>query len=398
MNGALQTGGTGLEPFSLPTRISGVGHQLIIGPTGSGKSSLLGAMVCNYTGVPNSRIIWLDLDYSSFVLTHLLGDIADYRDVGAPESPPINPMSFLYVPGGLEYLYGWFERLFKRWKEFELSERAFEDFTDALKTAKREGVRNLSGLRALIYSEGSGERDKIRRILQHYIVQWGHIFNAPSHTIDRDDSRVSVYEMRALTAYGDRCSAPAIELMLQSVMFGLDGVSPAWIFIDEAWALLSDEVSAEWLFEAIRMFRRKNAAVILSTQSLTEIVHSPYRGLLLESLPGKIFLPNPEARGKHVASMYLELGLNEHEIAIISSAVSRSQYYYRSVAGSRLFTLALGHMGQAICASTSYSDVQEARRLLREYPNEPFLDVWLRARGLSGASEAKATSRWGAAA
>src|SRR5215472_15764899 len=170
---SLITGGTGLDPFCLPTTINGVKHQLIIGPIGSGKSSLLGAMVCAYTGIPDSRIIWLDVDYSSFVLAHLLG--ASYRDVGAPDSEPLNPMDFLYVDGGMEWLKRWFERLFKRWN-LELDERDTEDFNDALRKAKRENVFNLSGLYALVYG-GTPGRNRIRRILDTYTKDWGHIFN-----------------------------------------------------------------------------------------------------------------------------------------------------------------------------------------------------------------------------
>ncbi len=73
--------------------------------------------------------------------------------------------------------------------------------------------------------------------------------------------------------------------------------------------MLSDEVSRDWLYDAIRTFRKRNAGITLATQSLTEIAHSPYRDLLLESCPGKIFLPNPEAKGAYVREAYLKLGL-----------------------------------------------------------------------------------------
>jgi type IV secretory pathway VirB4 component len=87
----LITGGTGLEPFSLPLEVHGNRHILILGPTRTGKSTLLAAIVTAYTGIPQSRILWLDVDYSSFVLAHLLG--AQYRDVGARDGLGLNPLS-----------------------------------------------------------------------------------------------------------------------------------------------------------------------------------------------------------------------------------------------------------------------------------------------------------------
>jgi hypothetical protein len=48
--------------------------------------------------------------------------------------------------------------------------------------------------------------------------------------------------------------------------------------------------------------------------------------------------------------------------------------------GSRLFTLQLGDVAKAICASTGYQDVQRARAILSESPNGHFTDAWLSER------------------
>src|SRR6266851_4201860 len=65
----------GREPFYPPSHIGGVANQLMIGPTGSGKSAALGVSVAATTGLLDARIVWLDVDYSSFVLAHALGAI-----------------------------------------------------------------------------------------------------------------------------------------------------------------------------------------------------------------------------------------------------------------------------------------------------------------------------------
>ncbi len=355
----LVCGGAGSRiPFYFPTHINGVANQLIIGPSGSGKSSLLGGMATAYLALPNSRIAWLDLDYSSFVLAHLLG--ADYREVGGQETPPLCPLAFLDRPDGLEWLFGWFERLFARWG-LELDERQSEEFNFCLREARRTGVRTISGLRALV----PGEQGRIRRILRHYSTYWKHIFDGEPNTAATN--RLMVYELRGLMGLGKRAAAPATELILHSIISALDG-SPTWIFADEFWSLLGDEVSSEWLFDAIRVLRKKNTGFVGCTQSLIEIVNSPYRDLLLESCPGKILLPNPEARGEYVREAYHKLGLNEHEVSILGGASPQRQYYYRSPIGSRLFTLALGDLEKAVCAATGHQDVQRARATWPSHP------------------------------
>ena len=372
----LECGGAGSgSPFYYPTHINGVSNQLVVGPSGSGKSSLLSALACAYLGIPEAHIVWLDLDYSSFVLAHLLG--ADYRDMGSQDTAPLCPLAFLDQPGGLEWVFGWFERLFARWN-FELDERQSEEFAFCLREARRQGIRTLSGLRAII----PGEQGRIRRILRHYTTYWKHLFDGEPTTAATN--RVTVFEMRGLIGLGKRASAPATELILHSIICKLNG-SATWIFADEFWSLLGDEVSAEWLFDAIRTLRKKNAGFVGCTQSLVEIVNSPYRDLLLESCPGKVLLPNAEARGEYVREAYFKLGLNAHEIDLIANATPQKHYYYRCPIGSRLFSLTLGDTGCAICTSTGYRDVQLARHILAESPNsDAFLDNWLATRNADG--------------
>ena len=147
-------------------------------------------------------------------------------------------------------------------------------------------------------------------MLANYISggKWGHIFDGEAISPPPGGGAVTVYEMRGLVALGERAAAPATELILHGAEMAM-GTHPTFIYVDEAWRMLSDEVSADWLFDAIRTFRKRNAGITLATQSLTEIANSPYRDLLLESCPGKIFLPNPEAKGEYVREAYLKLGL-----------------------------------------------------------------------------------------
>src|SRR5260370_7687071 len=75
----------------------------------------------------------------------------------------------------------------------------------------------------------------------------------------------------------------------------------------------------EWL----RTLRKKNAAVMLATQSLTEVANSPYRDVILESCPTKIYLPNPEARNPNTREFYHRFCLTPRQIAIIPDAIPK---------------------------------------------------------------------------
>jgi type IV secretion system protein VirB4 len=360
-----------------------VANQLIIGPTGAGKSAALGVSVAATTGLPDARIVWLDVDYSSFVLTHAMGAI--YHELAADGSSPLCPLAHLDDPDGIGWLFDWFRRLFLRW-QIHLDEVQTTDLTEALELARSQGLRTLTLFASLL------QQPRLREVLNNYTGsgKWGHIFDGEPVLRGAYGGAVTVYEMRGLMALGERAAAPATELILHGVESGM-GTAPTFIYVDEAWRMLSDSVSADWLYDAIRTFRKRNAGITLATQSLTEIANSSYRDLLLESCPGKIFLPNPEAKGEYVREAYLKLGLSENEIAIIADAQPRRQYYFHSSQGRRLFTLDLGPVALALCAATGHRDVGQARELLREHDPSQFLDAWLHVRRLGPTPEKNAT-------
>jgi type IV secretion system protein TrbE len=365
----LACGGSGKEPFYPPTHLGGVANQLMIGPTGAGKSAALGTMAVSATGLPDAQIVWLDLDYSSFVLAHALG--ATYIELAADNSSPLSPLRHLDDENGVGWSFDWFTRLFARW-DISLDEVQAADLISALDLAKAQGIRNLGIFATLI------QDPRLRGVLANYANggKWAHIFDGEAISPPARGGAVTVYEMRGLVALGERAAAPATELILHGAETAM-GAHPAFIYVDEAWRMLSDKVSAEWLFDAIRTFRKRNAGITLATQSLTEIANSAYRDLLLESCPGKIFLPNAEARGAYVKEAYFKLGLSETEIEIVASAAPRREYFFHSPAGRRLFTLNLGPLALRLCAATGSRDVEAARALLQAYGPERFLDAWL---------------------
>jgi type IV secretory pathway VirB4 component len=362
---------SGHAPFWLPPHSGGgVLHMLIVGPTGSGKSVLLALMAMAWTGLPDARVRWIDLDYSSFVAAHALE--ADYRELGNEGAPALCPLEHAGAADEDEFLLAFFTRLFARWQTSLSAERQ-EELAHSIGLGAGQELRRIRHLAGLIQDLA------LRRILNQYTEAgpWGHIFDGVPG--NNRDSQVRVYETRGLMALGERAAAPALEWLLHEIERECAG-APTLIFVDEAWRLLNDPVSADWFYAALRTLRKRNAGIVMATQSVTEIAASPYCNLLLESCPAKIFLPNPEARGEHVRDSYQKLGLTRRQIEIIARAAPRSQYYYTSPLGSRLFNLDLGPIALALCGATGHPDLRRARELLAR--GGEFLEAWLAERGV----------------
>jgi type IV secretion system protein VirB4 len=376
--------GTAGEPFFFPTHVRGVGHMLGIGSTGSGKSTLAALLACAIQSIPDSRLTWLDLGHSSFVITHLLG--AEYHDVGHPESVPLCPLALLDRPTGLQYLMGWFERLFFRRKGFELDEAGSKDLRNAVMDVRMRKTpsafnpqcRNLRDLYAALPS-GDGQRGRMRAIVDELIESYGYIFGG--EPAGATTNPITVYELTNLDTAPKYISTPAKELILYNTIANLNG-KPGWVLWDEFWDAIGDEVSAAWFFRAIRTMRRLNCGFVGFTQSSVEITKSPDCNLLLGNMPGKLFFPDDSAATPYVAESLYKLGLNPQEVRRIAGA-QIGEFFYKSSLGSRLASCWLGPIGQAICASTSYQDVEAMQQLLKECASENLLDAWLARQGIA---------------
>jgi type IV secretion system protein VirB4 len=162
----------------------------------------------------------------------------------------------------------------------------------------------------------------------------------------------------------------------------LDG-SPTFIIIDEGWLIMLHETFMTYWIEFLRTIRKNNACVLLATQSLSDIVNSPYVNFINESCLTKVFLPNPAAREVDNKKYYEAFGLNERQIEIISSAVRKKHYYVavRDV-GNRLIDLGLNDLELAFFATgADPKERQKVKELKNNYGNN-WPAQWLKAKGL----------------
>jgi type IV secretion system protein VirB4 len=167
----------------------------------------------------------------------------------------------------------------------------------------------------------------------------------------------------------------------------LDG-SPSFIIIDEGWLIMLHETFMTYWIEFLRTVRKNNACVLLATQSLSDIVNSPYVNFINESCLTKVFLPNPAAREADNKRFYEAFGLNERQIEIISGSVRKKHYYVtaRDV-GHRLIDLGLSNLELAFYgAGTTAQERQKVKELKNNY-GKNWPAEWLKSRGLNSCAQ-----------
>ena len=95
--------------------------------------------------------------------------------------------------------------------------------------------------------------------------------------------------------------------------------------VDEAWRYLQDPAVLSYLAEAAKTWRKKNAALIVATQSAVDVTGTAGAEVLLESMPTKLFLANPDLPEKAAETFRL----NPSEMNTIRGLIPKRELYLR---------------------------------------------------------------------
>lgn len=353
-------------PFRLSTHVGDVGHMMVVGPTGAGKSVLLALMALQFRRYPDARVIVFDKGYSARAAVLGMGGV--HLSLGAENA--FQPLADVDRAEARSWAVEWVLALLEHERVEvtpELKDAVWSALTSLASAPRAE--RTLTGLSVLLQSHA------LKAALAPYTLEGPHgrLLDAAEDTLRLAD--VQCFEMEELLAR-PAVLGPVLGYLFHRLEQRFDG-RPTLLILDEAWAYLDDARFAARLRDWLKTLRKKNVAVVFATQSLADIAGSAIAPALIESCPQRIFLANDRALEPQLREAYARFGLNERQVALIASALPRREYYLHSRAGCRLFELALGSVALAFCAASSAAD-----QALIDTIEPPFAANWLRARGL----------------
>jgi type IV secretion system protein VirB4 len=373
----------GSTPFRLSLHIGDVGHTLVIGPTGAGKSVLLALIALQFRRYPQSQIFAFDFGGSIRVAALAMG--GDWHDLGGAltdggeEAVYLQPLARIDDHSERAWAAGWIAAILAR-EGVTITPEVKEHLWTALSSLASApiGERTITGLAVLLQSTD------LKQALRPYCLggPYGRLLDAEIE--DLGEASVQAFEIEGLVGTG---AAPAVlSYLFHRIADRLDG-RPTLLIIDEGWLALDDEGFAGQLREWLKTLRKKNASVIFATQSLSDIDGSAIAPAIIESCPTRLLLPNERAIEPQITAIYRRFGLNDRQIEILARATPKRDYYCQSRRGNRLFELGLSEVGLALCAASSKSDQATVDRLLAEHGRTVFLAAWLRHRGADWAAD-----------
>jgi type IV secretion system protein VirB4 len=351
----------GSTPFRFSLHVGDVGHTLVIGPTGAGKSVLLALMALQFRRYEDSRIFVFDFGGSARAATLAMG--GSWHDLGGALSADtvdpvaLQPLAAIDDPVERGWAANWIASILAR-ENVTVTPEVKEHLWSALSSLACAPIeeRTLTGLSVLLQS------NPLKRALKPFCLGGPHGRLLDSETELLGAADIQCFETEGLI--GSAAAPAVLSYLFHRIEGRLDG-APALLVIDEGWLALDDPGFAAQLREWLKTLRKKTASVVFATQSLADIETSPIAPAIVESCPTRIFLPNERAIEPQILSIYRRFGLNDRQIEIIARATPKRDYYCQSRRGNRLFELGLGPVALALCAASSKTTRSSSPRFQR---------------------------------
>lgn len=372
----LYTQTAGSTPFRLSLHVGDVGHTLVIGPTGAGKSVHLNLIEAQFRKYKDAQIFIFDKGASSRILTEGVGGI--FYDLGN-ESIGLSFQPLAEVEDERE----------RQWALEWLCDYATAENVKLDPQKKKLILQSLTMLGSMpkkfrtISGFINNLQDRELKLTFNMLSlngAYGKIFDSEEDTLSF--SGWQSFEMEKLMAT-PAIIGPTLMYIFHRIEQQLTG-RPTIIVLDECWVFFDNPMFADKIREWLKVLRKANASVIFATQSVADVAALQIFSTILDSCKSRIFLPNDQALEKNAKETYQAFQLNDTQIQLIATAVPKREYYYTSPAGCRLYDLSLEKCPFTLAyIAVNKSDLVECQRILDVYGHAHFNEHWMKYKHVS---------------
>src|ERR1700676_424100 len=239
---------SGATPLRVNLHASDVGHSLVAGPTGAGKSTLVHLIGAQFFRYRQAQAFVFDLGYSGYVLAQAAGASHYAIRAGAgEEATAFQPLAAVDDPGELAAAAGWLELLLSLQGGVVVGPAARTEIVAALRQLAGEGRehRTLSNFWVQLQSL------QLKAPLAPYRRSGSLGRLLDSDRDDLDSSSYQVFEMSHLWEMGTNTVAPVLRYLFHRVEGRLDG-RPTLVGIEQAWRTLLDPSFGRQLKQGLR--------------------------------------------------------------------------------------------------------------------------------------------------
>lgn len=300
-----------------------VGHTLIVGSPGSGKSFLLSLLASSYMKYPHTRCIIFDKGLSAYALTK-----ANNGKIIIPlkDNVVFNPLRNVKENNAtaLHFLNTLLDV-----NDVKTTPEEKKDISECLDYLTSEHI-NLSSFKTTL--QGRNHNHPLVYILEKYTNgSYGALFNNTEDLFLSDkNERLTLVELGELMNMGNDMLSPALIYMFDRLNELFEDRVPTLLILDECWTFLMNDLFRNYLVTLLKTMRKHNVFVVMATQSIADIEeNNRTESTILSSVHTRIFLPEKNLQSDELLyNLYSKLGLSTYQKNIISTSMQYKRDYY----------------------------------------------------------------------
>jgi type IV secretion/conjugal transfer VirB4 family ATPase len=353
-------------PFFFNLHVDDVGHTVVLGATGSGKSFLLNFLVTQAEQY-GPRTVIFDLGHSYRKLATLFR--GSYVEIGLRQRDvTINPFALEPTPENLHFLHAFVGVLVEGADAYRLSDVEDRELYDAI-----ENLYVLDPVQRRLFTLAN----LLPRALSARLSKWvegGRYADLFDHVDDTLTlQRFQVFDFDDARAY-PTVLEPLLFYVLHRVSDQLTDSSSrgqlTLCVMDEAWRFIQHDRLRAYVQEALKTWRKRNAAMLLATQSIDDFASADLLRTVVESCPTKLLLANPSLD----RTQYTELfRLNQMELDLLTELMPRRQLLLKRPDLAKVLTLNVDPRSYWLYTNTPV-DNERVAAMVRDHGLEEGLD------------------------
>lgn len=362
----LQT--TSGTPFFFNFHLRDVGHTLIIGPTGTGKTVLMN-FLCAQAQKFKCRMFFFDKDHGAEIFIRALE--GHYTTIETNVPCGFNPLQLPDAPENRTFLLEWMKLLVTI-----NGEALTSDDINILNSAingnykLKQEDRRLRNIVPFLGIQVTGSLAS-RISIWHSDGSHNKVFDNAIDKVNFERANVFGFEMGELLR-DPVALAPVLQYLFHRINSSLDG-SPTMIVLDEAWALIDNPIFGPKIKDWLKVLRKLNAFVIFATQSVEDASKSSISDTLIQQTATQIFLPNLKATDIYRTSFML----TKREFVLIKNTNPASRFFLLKQGTSAVIArIDLNGMNDIVNVLSGRAETVRLLNSIREeYGDDP--DNWL---------------------
>jgi type IV secretion system protein TrbE len=334
-------------PYYMNLHVGDVGNPLVLGATGSGKSFFLNFLIAQLQRY-SPRTLIFDLGGSYDRLTAYFGGRALRIALDRPGFT-INPFCLAPTPPNLQFLFTFVKVLIQAGGQYAMTRADEQALYEQLETlyVLDPDQRRLFTLATIL-----------PRLLAQQLQRWVQ-GGQYAGLFDHVEDTVTLASFQSVDFEG----LDGVPQVLEPLLFyflhratamvadpTLAGTGKVFV-LDEAWRFLRDATIRAYVTEALKTWRKKNACVLLATQSSEDLQRSELLRVAIESCPTTCFLANPQIDRAAYQDVF---HLNEAEVNAIAALVPRQQLLLKQPGVAKVLNLLVDAESAALFSVTRH--------------------------------------------